>query len=131
MTDRLTCGQGLSEHAELTTTLGQVADAMAENLEIHMQSLPLEDPKAEQEHAAYWRIAGRYRSAAADLLATGEEMAGYRDLPMGAHDESVLASPEVAAAFERLVEIEARLVAALGERIEQDRAVVEAARRHA
>jgi hypothetical protein len=51
-------------------------------------------------------------------------MAGYRDLPMGAHDQQAMSAPRVAEAFERFVNIQQELVALLQEQVEQDRAIL-------
>jgi hypothetical protein len=47
-------------------------------------------------------------------------MAAARDLPMGRHDEQAMTSPEVGAAFHRLVEAKQELLALLQRMAEQD-----------
>ena len=44
-------------------------------------------------------------------------MAGYRDLPMGRHDEAVLSSPETRVALGKLVASEKAVIALLQERV--------------
>ena len=61
------------------------------------------------------------------LPATADEMEGYRDLPMGRHDQEALSSPEVVNAFEDLVNVEQELVELLGARVEQHRNMLAAA----
>jgi hypothetical protein len=99
-------------------------DAVAENLEVHMTALDLSDEHAKQEHAAYVQLAREHRQIAAQLGATGEAMAAYRDLPMGAHDMEVMSSPKVRDAFTNLVHVEQQLVAVLEQRAEQHRALL-------
>jgi hypothetical protein len=85
-----------------------------------MKALDLEDENA----AAYLRLAEEQRQSAAQLLATGEEMAGYRDLPAARHDPKAMTSPQVADTFEKFVKVEQERLALLEERIEQDRAML-------
>jgi hypothetical protein len=118
--ERRTCGRGLAEHAALPAKLAELTAALAENLEVHMQALDLGDAAAAQEHRAYASLAERHRSLAAQLRATGEEMAGYRELPMGRHDEHAMASPEAGAAFERFLRVQRELVAVLEESVRRD-----------
>jgi hypothetical protein len=59
------------------------------------------------------------------LLVLGEEMAGYRDLPMGRHDRPVMASPPAVEAFERFVQVEQELLALLQQRVPQDQRMLE------
>jgi hypothetical protein len=101
-----TCGQGLAEHAALPRALGELIDALAENLAVHVRALDPDDEAAQAERAVYEGLAERHREIAAQLLAVAEEMASRRDLPMGRHDPEVLSSPEVVGAFERFVAAE-------------------------
>jgi hypothetical protein len=119
-----TCGQGLAANSALPAKLGELTAAVAEVLETHMKALDLEDDNARQEHAAYLKLAEEHRQSAAQLLATSEEMAGYRDLPVARHDPNVMRSPQVADTFERFVKVEQELLALLEERIGQDRAML-------
>jgi hypothetical protein len=48
-------------------------------------------------------------------------MAGYRDLPMGRHEEKAMSSPRFREAFEKFVTREQELQALLQKRIEGDR----------
>jgi hypothetical protein len=108
-----TCGRGLAEHSALPARLAEVTEAMAGNLQVHLQALELDDEAARQEHAVYLRLAEEQRQAAARLRAVAGEMAAARDLPMGRHDPSVMTSPEVADAFRQLVEAKQGLLALL------------------
>jgi hypothetical protein len=120
MADRPTCGQGLAEHSSLPATLGELTASVAGILEVHLQALDLEDERSRTERGVYLRLVEAHRQTAAALAATGRDMAGQRDLPMGAHDPTVMSSPEAVAAFERYVEAERELLALLRERLRQD-----------
>ena len=101
--------------------LAEVTEAMANNLQAHMQALELDDEPARQEHAVYLRLAEEQRQAAARLRAVAAEMAAARDLPMGRHDEQTMSSPEVGDAFQRFVEAKQELLALLQRMVEDDR----------
>jgi hypothetical protein len=120
MADQSTCGEGLAENSRVPAKFGELTAAMAENLEVHLQSLDLTDENARREHDAYQDLAKQYREIAARLRATGAEMASYRDLPMGRHDPQAMASPEVVAAFEKFVKLEHELLELVQDRVNQD-----------
>jgi hypothetical protein len=124
MTEQRTCGQGLAEHSALPAKLGELTAAVAEILASHTKTLDLEDGNAREENRVYQKLVDDHRRTAAQLRATGEEMAGYRDLPMGRHDPQAVASPEVVGAFENFVKIEQELLALLRERAEQDQSML-------
>lgn len=121
MDEQQTCGRGLAEHAALPARLAEVTEAMASNLQVHMQALELDDEPAREEHAVYLRLAEEQRQAAARLRAVANEMAGARDLPMGRHDTQTMASPEVGDAFQRFVRAKQELLDLLQGMVEQDR----------
>jgi hypothetical protein len=121
MVEQPTCGQGLAEHAALPARLAEVTEAIASNLQMHMQALELDDEPARQEHAVYLRLAEEQRQAAARLRAVANEMAAARDLPMGRHDAQTMSSPEVGDAFQHLVTAKQELLALLQGMAEQDR----------
>jgi hypothetical protein len=121
MVEQPTCGQGLAEHAALPARLAEVTEAIASNLQMHMQALELDDEPARQEHAVYLRLAEEQRQAAARLRAVANEMAAARDLPMGRHDAQTMSSPEVGDAFQHLVTAKQELLALLQGMVEQDR----------
>ena len=106
------CGQGLAEHATVPALVGELIEAVAENLELHMKSLG-DDVNARREHDAYASLATQHRQLGAALRAVGTEMASYRELPMGAHDVAVLSTPAAASSFERYVIARRQLEAAL------------------
>ena len=128
MTDQPTCGQGLAEHASLPAKLGELLAALAANLEVHQNSLVLTDEHARAEYRAYVRLATEHRGIAAQLASVAEHMAGYRHLPMGAHDERAFADPQVMEAFETFVRREEELLALLQRALERDRAMLDGMR---
>ena len=120
MDEQQTCGRGQAEHAALPASLAEVTEAMAANLQVHMQALELDDEPAREEHAVYLRLAEEQRQTAARLRAVAAEMAAARDLPMGRHDRQAMTSPEVANAFQRFVKDKQDLLALLQRMVEQD-----------
>jgi hypothetical protein len=120
MDDQQTCGRGLAEHAALPARLAEVTEAMADNLQVHMQALELDDEPARQEHAVYLRLVEEQRQTAGRLRAVAGEMAAARDLPMGRHDQQTMSSPEVGDAFRRFVGAKRELLALLQRMTEQD-----------
>jgi hypothetical protein len=121
MDDQQTCGRGLAEHSALPARLAEVTEAMASNLQVHMQALELDDEPAREEHAVYLRLAEEQRQAAARLRAVANEMAAARDLPMGRHDAQTMSSPEVGDAFQRFVQAKQELLDLLQGMVEEDR----------
>jgi hypothetical protein len=128
MAEPQTCGQGLAEHSALPRKLGELTEALAENLEIHMRALDPADEAAQAEHTAYASLVARHRGIAAELRSVSEEMAGHRDLPMGRHDEAVMSSPEVLDAFARFVGAEREVATLLEGWLEHDEAMLREAR---
>jgi hypothetical protein len=101
--EQQTCGKGLAENAVLPARLSAVTNALADVLETHVKALDLDDENARLEHDAYTKLVDEHRDAAARLRAVAERMAGYRDLPMGVHDERVMTGAEPLGAFEAFV----------------------------
>jgi hypothetical protein len=120
MAEGPTCGQGLAEHSSLPAKLGELTAAVATTLEVHTRALDLEDERSRRERSVYLRLVEAHRRTAAELAATGRDMAGQRDLPMGRHDMTVMSSPEAADAFARVVTTERELLGLLQERLRQD-----------
>jgi hypothetical protein len=120
MDEEQTCGRGLAEHSALPARLAEVTEAMADNLQVHMQALELDDEPARQEHAVYLRLVEEQRQTAGRLRAVAAEMAAARDLPMGRHDTQAMTSPEVGHAFERFVRVKQELLALLQRMAEED-----------
>ncbi len=120
MNEHPTCGEGLAQNSALPGKLGELAAAMAENLETHMRALDVDDPNSRQEYKVYVQLANEQRQTAARLLATANEMAAARDLPMGRHEFGDGNNADVLAAFEKLVRIKQELIALLEQAGEQD-----------
>jgi hypothetical protein len=94
--DRPTCGEGLA-------------------------ALDLTDAAAQKERDAYTRLERAHRDAAGELADLAEEMAGYRNLPMGRHDMTVMTDPKgQMEAFRRFVTVEQELVALLQAKLEAE-----------
>lgn len=124
MDDQPTCGKGLAEHSALPAKLGDLTDATARVLELHMQALDIADPHTRTERDAYQELATAHRQLATELHATARRMAGYRDLPMGRHDLEVISAPENVDAFRSFVTNEEALLALLHTRLDKDRAML-------
>ena len=120
MENRPTCGEGLAEHSVLPASLGELMASMAENLELHMEALDLNDSASRQEYDAYQELANEHREIATRLQAAAKKMAGHRDLPMGPHDPNVMSAPKLVDAFRRFLELEQSLQALLQKMVEQD-----------
>jgi hypothetical protein len=120
MSDQPTCGEGLAEYSALPAKLGELIASVAETLEVHSRALGLEDANAEREHGVYLELVREHREIAARLTALAEELEGYRNLPIGRHDEEALSSPAAVQAFERFVAAEQELAALVQERLERD-----------
>lgn len=129
MADQQTCGQGLAEHSRLPLALGELFDHSAENLEVHVDTLDLTDENARTERDVWLRVAAQHRAIAAEMRATGELMARYRDLPMARHDAEALSSSRVVAAFERFVADEQAVAALLADWLDRDQAMLRQAHR--
>ncbi len=124
MEQRPTCGQGLAENSLLPGKLGELTAAMAETLDTHMRTLDVNDPQSKQEYEVYFQLANEQRETAARLLATANEMAAARDLPMGRHDFSDPMASQMLQAFEKYVKVEQELLALLEQTSEQDQSML-------
>jgi hypothetical protein len=126
MDDRPTCGKGLAEHAVLPAKLGELIVSVAGVLEAHMLALDLTDAPSRQEHEAYRHLAKDHREAGLLLQAIAEQMAGYRDLPMGRHDAKAMTAPADLESYQRFVRLEQEVLTLLQGRVEQDRQMLAA-----
>jgi hypothetical protein len=119
--DQPTCGKGLAANAVLPAKLAELTAATAEVLERHTKALDLTDPAAREEFDAYAALVRAHRTMAGQLATLAQQMAAYRDLPMGRHDEAVMADPEgQAEAFQRFVALERELLALLSAKVEEE-----------
>lgn len=113
MEDAPTCGKGLAAQSAVPRLMGTLAAAVANVIETHMEALDLTDEGSKQEHAAYTVLVDGHRKNAAALKATAERMAGYRDLPMGRHDERAMSGPKAMQTFEEFATAEQGLLTLL------------------
>jgi hypothetical protein len=120
MDDQPTCGKGFAEHSVLPAKVGELIAATAVILEVHQTALDLSDENARREHEAYLKLAQEHRGAARQLRVLSEHMAGYRDLPIGRHDERALTSQQALAAFVEFVRIEQELLDLLQTAVDRD-----------
>ena len=125
-----TCGKGLAENAVLPARLGNLLAAMAANLEVHMKALDLTDPNSRKEYEAYETLVIEIQGAAEQIKKTANRMTGYRDLPMGRHDEQAMNHPGVRETFERFVKQKQELLALLEQTGERDNKLLEMMRTH-
>lgn len=125
-----TCGKGLAENSVLPMMLGNLIAAMAENLEAHKKALDLADPNSRVEYSAYESLIGELQQIAAQLQATANEMLGYRDLPMGKHDEIAMRRPDVRTVFEKFVVQKQEVWTLLQQTAERDAQLLEMMRTH-
>lgn len=123
--DQQTCGKGLAENSILPAKLGGLISAMAENLDVHRKALDLTDPNSQAEYDAYERLLKDLRQIAAQLSVTASEMAGYRNLPMGRHDQKAMTHPRVGDAFQKFVQHKRELLELLEQTEERDRKLLE------
>jgi uncharacterized protein YndB with AHSA1/START domain len=114
-----TCGAGIAAHAALPATLGELLTAMADVLDTHQQTLDLTDENTHPEHHAYLTMALEFRAMSAQLAAIARRMVGFRNLPMGKHDEQMLSSRTALAPFERFVGVERKLLSQLNDAVGQ------------
>jgi hypothetical protein len=115
-----TCGKGLAENSTLPARLGKLLAAMADNLEVHMRALDLTDPNSREEYGAYEGLVRQIQQTAAQLEETANRMAGYRDLPMGRHDEQAMMHPRVRETFEKFVQQKQELLSLLEQTEKRD-----------
>jgi hypothetical protein len=125
MAEAVTCGQGLAQHAELPRLLGDLMNAVADNLSAHVLGLVSTDENAQHESRVYEDLVARHRQAAAMLQAIGMEMAGHESMPMGEHDLEAMSSREVADALEAMIRAEEQLIAQVQRYLAEHRAMLD------
>jgi hypothetical protein len=128
--DQPTCGKGLAENSVLPAKLGKLLAAMAENLEVHTKALDLTDQNSRAEYDAYEELIKELRQISAQLEETANQMAGYRDLPMGRHDEQAMTRLIVHTTFQMFVKQKQELLSLLEETKERDTELLEMMRVH-
>ena len=122
--EQQTCGKGLAAHAVLPEEIGALMEAMAGLLQNHTRSLDPDDANARLERDAYDRLVEEQRAIAASLDALAAAMRSYRDLPVAAHDESVLADHDSLDVFAAFVRAEESVLARLQETAAEHRAML-------
>ncbi len=121
MAEQQTCGMGLAQNSPFPGTLAEVIGAIAANLEAHMTALDLNDENARTEQRAYEELAVQHREIEVRLKAVAAQMAGYRDMPMGRHDQKALGGRKLREAFESLVDREQELLELLMDKLDGER----------
>ena len=124
-----TCGKGLAANAVLPEKLGELIAALGDILAVHMKALDLADVHSKQEYEAYKDLAREFRSIASSLAAAAWEMASYRDLPMGRHDEQAMKHPRARQVFESYVSHKQELLAHLQQAMEGDQRMLDEMRK--
>lgn len=119
-----TCGKGLAANSVFLARFSEVITSMAENLELHMETLDLNDANARLEYKVYQNLASEHRDIASRLMATAKEMYSCYDLPMGKHDESKLSNPEIGDAFKKFTSLEVELIALLQKHMKTDKKIL-------
>ena len=125
MSEQQTCGKGLAENSALPAKLGKLISAMAGNLDAHRRALDLADQNSRTEDEAYEKLLKDLRQISAQLSVTANEMAEYRDLPMGKHDETAMTHPRVREAFEQFVQHKRELLELLKQTEDRDNQLLE------
>ena len=128
--DGPTCGKGLAENSILPEQVSKVIAAMAENLETHMRALDLTDKNSAAEYAAYEKLVQDLKQSALQLHLTAKQMAGYRDLPMGQHDEKAMTHPQVRDVFDRFLREKQELLSLLERITARDNSLLDVMRGH-
>jgi hypothetical protein len=123
--DDWTCGKGLAASAVLPERLGAVMAAMAEVLHVHMEALDPEDDASRREHEAYRCVSQHLGQLASQLDDLAREMAAYRDLPMGRHDQEAMNRPIMRESFAALVRRKQELLTLLQETEASDREMLD------
>jgi len=113
------CGMGLAQHSTVPAKVAALFAALAETLDTHRTMLELEDVNARNEDVAYRQLASSYRDISRQVQTVAAQMAGYRDLPMGAHDENGFTERH-RHAFESFVQAQHELLAILKPAVERD-----------
>ena len=101
--DRPTYGEGLAANAVLPAKLAELLAARAEVLKRHTRALELTNAAAQKELDAYTSLERAHRDVASELADLAEEMASYRNLPMGRHDMTEMTDPKDERARARLL----------------------------
>jgi uncharacterized protein YndB with AHSA1/START domain len=119
------CGKGLADNSVLPARFSELIDCLAENLELHLNSLDLNDDNARREYETYIKLANKHRNLARELMGVAIEMYNNYDLPMAKHDEEKLSDPKMAEAFKKFTNLEHEIIATLRKQLKRDEKILE------
>jgi hypothetical protein len=125
MEEPWTCGQGLASRSVLPGTLAEFFTASARIFETHTRALDTADPDAKQELDAYAALVTANRDVADRLSGIADQMAGYRGLPMAAHDDAALSDTVAQEAFVTFVRLEQELSTLLQQLLQEDQRMLQ------
>jgi hypothetical protein len=125
MEEPSTCGQGLASRSGLLANVGNLLASQARVLEAHMRALDPADTNARTELDAYASLVTAHRDVADRLSGIADQMAGYRALPIAAHDEAAMSDAVAHKAFERFVQLEHELTTLLGQLLDEDQQMLQ------
>jgi hypothetical protein len=128
--DTPTCGIGLAEHAAIPARIAGMFEGLAETLELHRQMLVPDDPDARKEDEVYRDLAAQWQQVAELVAQAARQMAAQRDLPMGAHDQTVWGEAHLRA-FEKFVNGQLQVLALLRVAAERDQKMLTSMQRPA
>jgi hypothetical protein len=120
-----TCGEGLAMRSVVPDKLGELFAALARVLEAHMRALDPADVGARKELDAYASLVTAHRDVADRLSGIAGQMAGYRTLPMAAHDEAAMSDAMAQRAFQNFVRREQELATLLQQLVHQDQQMMQ------
>ena len=98
---------------------------MATVLDVHARALDPTDPETGPERDAYATLVTELNSASEQLAAIAQKMTGYRDLPMGRHDERAMSGRDAMDALAGFVQGERKLLSMLTGRVGQHERMLE------
>ncbi len=90
-----------------------------------MRALDPADTDARKELDAYATLATGHRDVADRLSGIADQMAGYRALPMAAHDEEAMLDAVAHKAFENFVRLEHELATLLQQQLKEDQEMLQ------
>jgi hypothetical protein len=125
MEEPSTSGHGLASRSVLQGKLSGLLAAVARILEAHMRALDPTDTDAKKELDAYAALVTAHRDVADRLAGIADQMTGYQDLPMAAHDEAAMSDAVAHKAFENLVRVEQESTAMLQQLLREDQEMLQ------
>ena len=109
----------------LPDKLGELLAALARILEAHIRALDPADSDARKELDAYASVVTAHRDIADRLSGIANQMAGYRALPMAAHDEAAMSDAVAHRAFENFVRVEREVATLLEQLLHEDQQMLQ------